>query len=125
AVGLACHVSVPTLVAVDRRLSQPATDCHNRRGDAGKQAPLCVAAGCGMSHSRDNGACSWPLSLGGSTMGGFCRALAWTIALALLLVGAGARAQPYPDRPVKIIVPIGPGGSYDLVGPPLADGVSP
>ena len=57
-------------------------------------------------------------------MGGFCRALAWTIALALLLVGAGARAQTYPDRPVKIIVPIGPGGSYDLVGRHLADVLS-
>src|SRR6478735_9073023 len=57
-------------------------------------------------------------------MNGFCRALALTIALALLLVGAGARAQTYPDRPVKIIVPIGPGGSYDLVGRHLADVLS-
>src|SRR5258705_6804130 len=30
----------------------------------------------------------------------------------------------YPDRPVKIIVPIGPGGSYDLVGRHLADVLS-
>ena len=30
----------------------------------------------------------------------------------------------YPDRPVKIIVPIGPGGSYDLVGRQLADVLS-
>src|SRR5260221_14721571 len=52
-----------------------------------------------------------------------CRALAWTAAFALLLGGA-ARAQTYPDRPVKIIVPIGPGGSYDLVGRHLADVLS-
>ena len=32
-----------------------------------------------------------------------------------------AGANRYPDRPVKIIVPIGPGGSYDLVGRHLAD----
>ena len=30
----------------------------------------------------------------------------------------------YPERPVKIIVPIGPGGSYDLVGRQLADVLS-
>jgi tripartite-type tricarboxylate transporter receptor subunit TctC len=43
---------------------------------------------------------------------------------ALALGGAMAQAQAqagYPDRPVKIIVPIGPGGSYDLVGRHLAD----
>jgi tripartite-type tricarboxylate transporter receptor subunit TctC len=41
---------------------------------------------------------------------------------ALALGGAMAQAQTgYPDRPVKIIVPIGPGGSYDLVGRHLAD----
>ena len=40
----------------------------------------------------------------------------------LLLGVAAAPAQTaYPDRPVKIIVPIGPGGSYDLVGRFLAD----
>jgi tripartite-type tricarboxylate transporter receptor subunit TctC len=27
-----------------------------------------------------------------------------------------ARAQTYPDRPIKIVVPIGPTGSYDIVG---------
>ena len=51
----------------------------------------------------------------------FCHALAWTTAFALLIVGTAARTQNYPDRPVKIIVPIGPGGSYDLVGRHLAD----
>jgi tripartite-type tricarboxylate transporter receptor subunit TctC len=46
--------------------------------------------------------------------------------LAFLVAGvAGAQAQGnYPDRPVKIIVPLGPGGSYDLVGRYLADALS-
>jgi tripartite-type tricarboxylate transporter receptor subunit TctC len=42
------------------------------------------------------------------------------VALTLMLVGS-ARAQNYPDRPVKIIVPIGPSGSYDLLGRLVAD----
>lgn len=43
--------------------------------------------------------------------------------LALCATSAHAQAS-YPDRPVKIIVPIGPGGSYDLVGRQLADALS-
>lgn len=55
-------------------------------------------------------------------MNGFCRSRAPIAALALLVCGGAASAQTaYPDRPVKIIVPIGPGGSYDLVGRHLAD----
>jgi tripartite-type tricarboxylate transporter receptor subunit TctC len=55
-------------------------------------------------------------------MHGFCRSLAWMAAFALLGFGVAANAQTnYPDRAVKIIVPIGPGGSYDLVGRHLAD----
>jgi tripartite-type tricarboxylate transporter receptor subunit TctC len=53
-----------------------------------------------------------------------CRSLAWAAAaLAVLAVcNTAAQAQTnYPDRPVKIIVPIGPGGSYDLIGRQLAD----
>ena len=60
-------------------------------------------------------------------MTGFCRALACiAMALAPLAFGcATAQAQAgYPDRPVKIIVPLGPGGSYDLVGRHLADVLS-
>jgi tripartite-type tricarboxylate transporter receptor subunit TctC len=47
-------------------------------------------------------------------------------AAAILAFGvAAASAQTgYPNRPVKIIVPIGPGGSYDLVGRYLADALS-
>ncbi|MEA2865120.1 MAG: hypothetical protein QOC84_3076, partial [Bradyrhizobium sp.] len=47
-------------------------------------------------------------------------------ALAPLVFGvAPAQAQTnYPDHPVKIIVPIAPGGSYDLVGRHFADVLS-
>jgi tripartite-type tricarboxylate transporter receptor subunit TctC len=41
-----------------------------------------------------------------------------------LLGPGGANAQGYPDRPVKIIVPIGPAGSYDILGRLVADQLS-
>src|SRR5712671_328514 len=57
----------------------------------------------------------------------FCRSLAW-IAAIFVALAFGVAAVPaqtgYPDRPVKVIVPIGPGGSYDLVGRHLADVLS-
>ncbi len=57
-------------------------------------------------------------------MTGFWRALAW-IAAAFALHATSAQAQgSYPDRPVRIIVPIGPGGSYDLVGRFVADALA-
>jgi tripartite-type tricarboxylate transporter receptor subunit TctC len=43
---------------------------------------------------------------------------------ALIATAAPAGAQIYPDRAVKIIVPIGPSGSYDIVGRLLADQLS-
>lgn len=47
------------------------------------------------------------------------------MAAPLLFSSLPAKAQTtYPDRPVRIIVPIGPGGSYDLVGRHLADVLS-
>ena len=52
------------------------------------------------------------------------RSLAWTLALVLCGIAAAHAQTSYPDRPVKIIVPIGPGGSYDLVGRQLADALS-
>lgn len=52
------------------------------------------------------------------------RSLTWLLAF-VVAGAAGAQAQGnYPDRPVKIIVPLGPGGSYDLVGRYLADALS-
>src|SRR5262245_15832793 len=47
------------------------------------------------------------------------------LASAALLADAGdVGAQSYPDRPIKIVVPIGPAGSYDIVGRLLADQLS-
>jgi tripartite-type tricarboxylate transporter receptor subunit TctC len=43
---------------------------------------------------------------------------------AVLALHGGARAQTYPDHPVRIIVPIGPGGAYDLIGRLLANRLS-
>jgi tripartite-type tricarboxylate transporter receptor subunit TctC len=45
-------------------------------------------------------------------------------ALALGLVCGAARAQGYPDHAVKIVVPIGPSGSYDILGRLVADQLS-
>src|SRR5262245_55273101 len=45
-------------------------------------------------------------------------------AIASLVVPAVATAQTYPDRPIKIVVPVGPAGSYDIVGRLVADQLS-
>ena len=56
---------------------------------------------------------------------GCWRVLAWIVALSAGVGLSAAQAQTaYPDHPVKIIVPIAPGGSYDLVGRHLADALS-
>ncbi len=42
-------------------------------------------------------------------------------AFVLSLMSGVAVAQTYPDHPVKIVVPVGPAGSYDLLGRLVAD----
>ena len=49
------------------------------------------------------------------------RTALFMLALGIVASVSAASAQTYPDRPVKIIVPIGPSGSYDIVGRLLAD----
>jgi tripartite-type tricarboxylate transporter receptor subunit TctC len=51
------------------------------------------------------------------------RTLAFAAAMALALPDT-VWAETYPDHPVRIIVPIGPGGSYDLIGRLLANRLS-
>lgn len=52
----------------------------------------------------------------------------WKLHAALWVVGAclsvAAQAQEWPSRPIKFVVPFGPGGANDLVARAVADGVS-
>jgi tripartite-type tricarboxylate transporter receptor subunit TctC len=54
-------------------------------------------------------------------MQGLFRVLLWG---ALLLLAAEGSAQIWPSRPIKLIVPTGPGAATDVMARLLADGVS-
>ncbi|HEX2567030.1 MAG TPA: tripartite tricarboxylate transporter substrate binding protein [Burkholderiales bacterium] len=44
--------------------------------------------------------------------------------VACLLVAAAASAQPYPSKPIHLIVPLVPGGNQDIMARAVAEGVS-
>lgn len=46
------------------------------------------------------------------------------VALLAALVVAGAAAQPWPNKPVRLVVPLGPGGNADAVARAVAQGMS-
>ena len=43
------------------------------------------------------------------------------MAAAFPAVSGIARAQSYPTRPIRLVVPFPPGGAYDAIGRPWAD----
>jgi tripartite-type tricarboxylate transporter receptor subunit TctC len=45
----------------------------------------------------------------------------WTACLAVAVCSLGALAQGFPNKPVKLVVPYGPGGPSDIVARALAD----
>ena len=50
-------------------------------------------------------------------------ARALVVCIALMLA-AQAQAQPWPNRPIKLVVPTGPGAATDVMARLLSDGIS-
>lgn len=52
------------------------------------------------------------------------RVCVFAAAIALLLISTTASPQPYPSRPIRIIVPLAPGGSADVFARLVADKIT-
>lgn len=48
----------------------------------------------------------------------------WALALTVIGAGTSVRGQEYPERSIRIIVPTGPGGGYDVYGRIIGDQLS-
>jgi tripartite-type tricarboxylate transporter receptor subunit TctC len=62
--------------------------------------------------------------MGSQTMSNLLSRLTKAVAVLLALTSAAAAADDYPNRPVRLIIPVPPGGSNDVVGRLVAQQLS-
>src|SRR5258707_13510454 len=102
-----------------RRGGKEETGPRGRSGHAVRAVPLELRAGYGEAGGIETESRS-PVPFRKLL---FSCAISTAASLAVLMPisPAGAQEQTYPDHPVRIIVPIGAGGAYDIIGRLLAN----